>query len=244
MHGTSNKLLLVPLLLLLVSRPVSAALPLDTIGDEAMRTAFRQVGLQVMFGDSLNAMVNANRLGWEVFNRGKAGKNRELAYSMALQAVAEAALGMEREALWHWEAAQLILPELRGEMMHSYSEIGKVFDSTPFRNHQAAVEWLMAEDKLAQEGPDTIMPKAIERVSAVAPKRKPSALMGQRIAVTYLVNPEGRPQAPMIAGSGHSELVMFTVLQALMSWRYEPAQRNGQPAWAMVTTNFSFQKDR
>ena len=57
------------LLLLVVSRPVSAALPLDKLDDEALRTAFRQVGLQVMFGDSLNAMVNANRLGWEVFNR-------------------------------------------------------------------------------------------------------------------------------------------------------------------------------
>ena len=161
-----------------------------------------------------------------------------------IPAVAEAALGMERESLWHWESAQLILPELKGEMMHSYSEVAKVFDSTPFRNHQAAVEWLLSEGKLAQEGSGTIMPKAIERVSAVAPKRKPSALTGQRISVTYLVNPEGRPQAPAIQGSGHSELVMFTVLQALMSWRYEPAQRNGEPAWAVVTTNFSFQKER
>ena len=151
---------------------------------------------------------------------------------------------MERESLWHWESAQLILPELNGEMMHSYSEIAKVFDSTPFRNHQAAVEWLLSEGKLAQEGPGTIMPKAIERVSAVAPKRKPSALTGQRISVTYLVNPEGRPQAPAIQGSDHSELVMFTVLQALMSWRYEPALRNGEPSWAVVNTNFSFQKER
>lgn len=244
MLSTARKLLLFSLLLLAISRPVTARLPLEGIADEALRTAFRQVGLQVMFGDSLNAMVNANRLGWEVFNRGQKGKNRELAFSMALQAVAEASLGMERESLWHWEAAQLILPELRGEMMHSYSEIAKVFDSTPFRNHQAAVDWLQAEGKLVQEGPDTIMPKAVERVSAVAPKRKPSALTGQRIAVTYLVDPEGRPQAPEIAGSGHSELVMFTVLQSLMSWRYEPAQQNGKPAWAVVTTNFSFQKER
>lgn len=232
------------LILLLVSRPVSAALPLDSIGDEGVRTAFRQVGLQVMFGDFLNAMVNANRLGWEIFNRGQRGKSRELAYSMALQAVAEASLSMERESLWHWEAAQLILPELEGEMMHSYSEIARVFDSTPFGNHQTAVDSLLEEGKLAQEGPGTTMPKAIERVSAVAPKRKPAALTGHRLAVTFLVDPEGRPQAPTIEGSGHSELVMFTVLQALMSWRYEPAQRNGESAWAVVTTSFSFQQER
>ena len=231
-------------LVVLLAKPVAAGLPLDSVKDPKLRATLREIGLQVILGDSMRAMVNANSLGWEIFHKGHKGQYRELAFCMALQGLAELSLQMDREALWHWESAQILLPELHSDLMHSYSEIAKVFDSTPFRNHQAAVEWLMAEDKLAQEGPDTIMPKAIERVSAVAPKRKPSALSGQRIAVTYLVNPEGRPQAPAIAGSGHSELVMFTVLQALMSWRYEPAQRNGQPAWVVVTTNFSFQKER
>lgn len=224
--------------------PLGADLPLDSVKDQALRTSLRQVGLQVMFGDSLRAMVNANRLGWTVFHRGGRGHDRELAYALALQAAAEAALAMERESLWHWEAAQILLPELHSEMLQTYSEIAAVFDQSPFRDHAAAVASLRADGRLPSAAELESQPRAVERVTAATPRDKPKALDGERVAVSYLVDPEGRPWAPTVGEGRRSAAATFTVLQALMSWRYEPAVFGQEPVWSQVTTEFSFQTER
>lgn len=228
-------------LVVLLARPASANLPLDSVKDEKMRATLRQIGLQVILGDSLRAMVNANSLGWEIFHKGQKGQYRELAFCLALQGLAELSLQLDREALWHWESAQILLPELHADLMHSYSEIAKVLDSTPLRTYDSAVEWLRSEGKLA-EGEGSTAPKAIDTVAAVTPRRNPTALVGEKVSITYLVDPQGRVQAPKLIGEPPSDLAVFTVVQALMSWRYEPAKKNGQIAWAVATSDFSFQR--
>lgn len=230
-------------LVVLLAKPASAGLPLDSVKDPKMRATLREIGLQVVLGDSLRAMVNANSLGWEIFHKGNRGKYRELAFCLALQGLAELSLKLDREALWHWEAAQILLPELHADLMSSYSEIAKVLDSTPLRTHDSAVEWLRSEGKLA-EGDGATEPTVINTVSAVTPRRKPSALVGEKVSVTFLVDPQGRVQAPRLIGEPPSDLAVFTVMQALMSWQYEPAKLNGELAWAVATSDFSFQRKK
>lgn len=230
-------------LVALLARPVSADLPLDSVKDPKMRATLRQVGLQVILGDSLRAMVNANSLGWEIFHKGQKGKYRELAFCLAIQGLAELNLKMDREALWHWEAAQILLPELHADLMHSYSEVAKVLDSTPLRTYDSAVEWLRAEGKLA-EGEGSTRPRILTSVAAVTPKRSPSALVGERVSIAYLVDPQGRVQAPKLVGEPPSDLAIFTAVQALMSWQYEPARRNGELAWATTQSDFAFQRKK
>ena len=240
MHRISRSLVLG--LVLLMARPVVGSLPLDSVKDPKMRVTLRQIGLQVILGDSLRAMVNANSLGWEIFHKGRKGQDRELAFCMALQGLAELSLQMNREALWHWESAQILLPELHSDLMHSYSEIAKILDSTPLRTHDSAVEWLRSEGKLA-EGEGAQEPKVMQTIAAETPRRNPTVLTGERVSVTYLVDPQGRVQAPKLVGDPPSDLAIFTVMQALMSWRYEPARFNGELAWAVATSDFSFQRN-
>lgn len=241
MHRYQKVLILV--LVILLARPVSANLPLDSVKDAKMRATLREIGLQVILGDSMRAMVNANSLGWEIFHKGNQGKYRELAFCLALQGLAELSLKLDREALWHWEAAQILLPELHADLMQSYSEIAKVLDSTPLRTYDTAVEWLRSEGKLA-EGEGATEPKVVNMVSAVTPRRNPSALVGENVSVTYLVDPQGRVQAPKLLGDPPSDLAVFTVMQALMSWQYEPAKLDGQIAWSVATSDFSFQRKK
>ena len=228
-------------LVVLLAKPVSAGLPLDSVKDPKLRATLREIGLQVILGDSMRAMVNANSLGWEIFHKGNKGKYRELAFCLALQGLAELSLNLDREALWHWESSQILLPEMHADLMHSYSEIAKIFDSTPLRTHASAVEWLRSEGKLA-EGEGATKPKAINSVAAVTPRRNPSALVGEKVSVTFLVDPQGRVQAPKLVGEPPSDLAVFTVVQALMSWQYEPAKLNGELAWAVASSDFSFQR--
>ena len=223
------------------ARPASANLPLDTVKDPKARETLRKIGLQIILGDSMRGMVNANSYGWEIFHKGHKGKYRELAFCLALQGLGELQLEMNREALWHWESAQILLPELHAQMMQSYSEIAKILDSTPLRTHDSAVEWLRSEGKLA-EGDNVTPPKVIDRVPAVTPRRSPTALAGERVSVTFLVDPDGHVQAPKLIGEAPSDLAVFTAMQSLMSWRYTPAKKNGELAWSVQTTNFSFQQ--
>ena len=228
-------------LVALLARPVAANLPLDTVKDAKARETLRKIGLQIILGDSMRGMVNANSYGWEIFHKGQKGKYRELAFCLALQGLGELQLEMNREALWHWESAQILLPELHAQLMHSYSEIAKILDSTPLRSHDSAVEWLRSEGKLA-EGDNVTPPTVVDRIPAVTPRRKPTALAGERVSVTFLVDPDGNVQAPKLIGEAPSDLAVFTAMQALMSWRYTPAKKNGELAWSVQTTNFSFQK--
>jgi hypothetical protein len=230
-------------LVALLARPALANLPLDTVRDPKARETLRKIGLQIILGDTMRGMVNANSFGWEVFHKGHKGKNRELAFSMALQGLAELQLEMNREALWHWESAQILLPELHAQLMHSYSEIAKILDSTPMRTHDTAVEWLRSEGKLA-EGDNITPPRIIDRVAAVTPKRKPTALAGERVSVTFLVDPDGHVQAPKLIGEAPSDLAVFTVMQSLLSWRYVPAKKDGELAWSVQSANFNFQQKK
>lgn len=241
MHRTLRVVALV--LVVLLAKPVSAGLPLDSVKDPKLRATLREIGLQVILGDSMRAMVNANSLGWEIFHKGNKGNYRELAFCLALQGLAELSLKLDREALWHWEASQILLPEMHADLMRTYSEIARVLDSTPLRSHDSAVEWLRSEGKLA-EGEGATEPRAINRVAAVTPRRNPSALVGEKVSMTFLVDPQGRVQAPKLVGEPSSDLAVFTVVQALMSWQYEPAKLNGELAWAVATTDFSFQRKK
>ena len=219
-----------------------AELPLDSIEDDGARTVLRNIGLQLVFGSYPAAMRNAENFGWNIFNLGKKGIGRELAYSLALQAVAEANMGQARDASWHWESAQILLPELRYEVMRSYSEIVAIFDSSPFNSRQSAVEYLQQEGLWLSDGETLTPPKALERISAPMPHKRSNVIAGERITVSYLVGTDGRVYSPVIESEGNSALATFSALQVLNRWIYEPATADGEPKFAPAQAAFTFQK--
>ena len=224
---------------------LGAELPLDKIKTPAIRTRLRLAGLQIFFGETTVAMTNAHAIGWEVFHQGKKGQERVLAYSMALQGLAEASLELNREALWHWSMAQILLPELQGEVLQAYSGIAELFDSSPFRSRSSAVAWIEQESRLLTPG------AGFHRAGGNRPKNrfqfhksKSSALNGQRLTVSFLVDPDGRPYSPVIERGGKNSLAVFTALNSLMGWRFEPARQGDQTGWALSSTVFSFERQK
>jgi hypothetical protein len=223
---------------------LGAELPLDKIKSPAIRTRLRLAGLQIFFGETTVAMTNAHAIGWEVFHQGKKGQERVLAYSMALQGLAEASLELNREALWHWSMAQILLPELEGEVLQAYSGIAELFDSSPFRSRSSAVAWIEQESRLLTPGAGFIAPVVIAKEPIPIPQKKSSALNGQRLTVSFLVDPDGRPYSPVIERGGKNSLAVFTALNSLMGWRFEPARQGDQTGWALSSTVFSFERQK
>ena len=223
---------------------LGAELPLDKIKNPAIRTRLRLAGLQIFFGETTVAMTNAHAIGWEVFHEGKKGRERELAYSAALQGLAEASLELNREALWHWSMAQMLLPELQGEVLQAYSGIAEIFDSSPYRSRSSALAWIEQESQLLAPGGDFVAPVVIAKGRVPTPQRKPSALNGQRLTVSFLVDPDGRPYSPVIERGGKNSLAVFTALHSLMGWRFEPARKGDQTGWAVSSTMISFEREK
>lgn len=222
--------------------PVRSELPLDSIEDDGARTVLRNIGLQLVFGSYPAAMQNAENFGWNVFNLGKPGVTKELAYSLALQAVAEANMRLARDASWHWESAQILMPELRFEVMRSYSDLVAIFDSSPFNTRQTAIQYLQEEGLWLAEGESLAAPKALERVSAPMPHKRASAIAGEKITVSYLVGTDGRVYSPRVESEGNSTLAVFSALQTLNKWIYEPAKADGEAKFAPAQASFTFRK--
>jgi hypothetical protein len=179
-----------------------------------------------------------------VFHQGKKGRQRELAYSVALQGLAEATLELNREALWHWSMAQMLLPELESEVLQAYSGIAELFDNSPFRSRSSALAWIEQESRLLTPGGDWIPPVVVTKEPIPIPQKKKSALNGQSLTVSFLVDPDGRPYSPVIERGGKNSLAVFTALNSLMGWRCEPARQGDQTGWALSSTVFSFERQK
>ena len=93
-------------------------------------------------------------------------------------------------------------------------------------------------------GGDFIAPVAIDKGPVPTPQRKPSVLNGQRLTVSFLVDPDGRPFAPVVERGGKNSLAVFTALHSLMGWRFEPARKGDQTGWAVSSTMISFEREK
>ena len=153
-------------------------------------------------------------------------------------------MGIDRDALWHWESAQLILPELRFDVMRSYGEIVSVFDGSPFSTRESAESYLQEKGVWLSQGEKVTPPRALDRVSAPMPHKRSGSIAGEKVRVSFLVGTDGRVYSPRIESSGNSVLATFSALRVLNRWIYEPGQADGVSKWAPVTAIFSFQKHK
>lgn len=242
---TGSRLSVVVLAALLLAGPSLAAdLPLDAISDKKLRERYRKTALDVVFGHSIRGMVDANGLGWEVYHQGSADQQRELALALAIQALAEATLSMEREALWHWSAAKAVFPTLDTDMLSNFGEIVDLFEENEYRNHEAAMEFLRVRGELL-EPPTVFTPPVVRAKNQVAtPRRRPGALDGQHVEVAFLVDPEGQVWSPRVVAGGEHYRAVFAILQSLLTWQFEPASTGGRPGWAVGRTGFTFRREQ
>ena len=81
-----------------------------------------------------------------------------MGYALAMQAVAEASLKLDREALWHWDMAQVMVPNLRAELVQSYSGLVGMFP-------QQGVRWLTS--KMGLSGQDGLGSRTLKMNQAI-----------------------------------------------------------------------------
>lgn len=143
------------------------------------------------------------------------------ARTWVVQAVAEANLGRDEDAVWHWLAAQNFLdglPALSLEGMGRAREVlrGRSLSDTP--ESGLARPLSAGDDPPSYDGAEilhTVRPEYPRSVTR-------SGIQGS-IEVQIVVDVEGRPRRPRVSSTGLLPTMAFPALEGLRQWRFEPA---------------------
>lgn len=168
---------------------------------------------------SVDAIQRDRRLRWN-----------GLAEAMARLALAEAALGREEDALWHWSVAQnLDRRVLSADDLKPYGAAGALLDGRRLRE--------------PGQVPAPFGPHLEERQAGAASVQQVRKLAGGLpwpahglrdlsipawLRAELVVDAEGRVREPVIL-SASAPFLVVQVLEALRAWRFEPARVDGVP---------------
>jgi hypothetical protein len=143
----------------------------------------------------------------------------ELARAVSRLALAEAGLGRQEDALWHWgEAQNLDRAALSPAELASFGAAGELLAHHPLRHLDEAPAGLTVyrADDLKLQSPI--------RTAGELPKLAED--MGAKVLrIQGIVDSEGRFREPVVLGEGSPDTI-YRVLEALREWRYTAAQRN------------------
>jgi hypothetical protein len=163
------------------------------------------------------------------------GSAQLLASAVAQQAVAEAGLGHQDEAVWLWHLAQNLDPGLRRVTLGAYGPPGQALGRRPLRQ----------PGKAPAGGPELPADGSFEppRVIRQEDPRTPRGLASVRVAadveVEMIVRPDGQIVEPVLLTVPEYPSLAFVVLQSLREWRFAPAQAAGAAVPALFRTRIS-----
>ncbi|MCP3958412.1 MAG: hypothetical protein GY719_11215 [bacterium] len=205
-----------------VSIPLESTAPAERIA--RWRRGMDDLREQLAAGDWQGAYEGARPLVTEIAGAIGDGGSDLLARSLAQLALAEAGLGLADEAIWHWHTAQNLAVEYRVSNLSAYGEAGD----------------LLARHRLRRPGEAPAEPDDSDRGEPreiAGPMPRYPGEITETVDVTsdpdiaiieLIIDESGSTRAPVVL-AGRSSARLFTVLEALREWRFEPALRSGAP---------------
>lgn len=149
------------------------------------------------------------------------------AQALVIQAIAEANLGRDEAARWHWLAAQNFLndlPRLTLEGMGRARQLlsGRSLDDLPDTGS--------AEPRATDKRPTSYREVDIlHAVRPVYPRSVTRSGIEGRIAIEIVIDAQGRPRRPRVVGTGLLPTMAFPALDALLQWRFRPGREGQTP---------------
>ncbi len=165
----------------------------------------------------------------EAIQRDRRVRWNGLAESLARQALAEAALGQEEEALWHWtEAQNLDRRVLSAADLKAFGDSGALLDSRRLREPGQVPPALGPRLEEPPAGTAQNVEK-VRKLEGDLPRPAPhlrELSIPAWLRAEVVVDAGGRVREPVVLGASAPFLVV-QVLEALRGWRFEPAKVDG-----------------
>jgi TonB family protein len=153
-----------------------------------------------------------------------------LAAALALEALADAGIGKEGEAICRWQAAQTLDPEIYHADLSAYGAAGALLE----RNRWGELLPALA-DGAAAEAPTRDrqpIPKSLVRLGIEG-----------TVMVGAVVDERGSLRQPVVLSASHPRTVQRDMLEAgtleaVCAWSYHPATLSGRPVAVAQTVPF------
>lgn len=156
---------------------------------------------------------------------------KPLAQTLALQALAEANLGRDDDAIWHWQAAQAWLDGLEKKDLSGYARAQEIL-AVP----------VPPLSTIAQPGATGSISPALAAGSAryqqvrirqalhpVFPASLRKSGKEGKVRVRLIIGADGRARQPRVLAAGVVPSMAFPVIEALRHWLFDPASDGKRP---------------
>jgi len=149
-----------------------------------------------------------------------------LAVGLRTLALAEAGTGRREEAAWHWQVAQNLQPGFAPDLA-AYGDAGAFLAQQALRRRDEAPAGMEAV-AMADLGPGSTPPRKIAGEKPVIPAFLASPQAPRWVRLQAVIDTQGQVVEPVVL-AGRSEAMRWAALEAIRTWRFEPARRAGQP---------------
>jgi TonB family protein len=233
-------------LCLLASLPLLAQ---STLADRWL-AGLRQVDQLLRGKQWKEAADRGRRVAWDILQ--SAGTGDGASYSLAVisafRAIAEAELGNEADAAWHWDSALNLDPKIAKTNVAPYGAKAAELQRRPLRESEKEMNPEML--RLAGEGAERAVDPAARkvekpRIREMKQPEYPEALsrMGVDgvVVLSSVIGEDGRPSNPLILETkGVGPAAKYAALDAVRQWRFHPATLEGKPVavYYVLTVNF------
>ena len=201
-----------------VSIPLATRVDPQRLGE--WRQGLSRLEASLRSGDWQAAHDGARNQLLEMSGQIRQGGSDLLARTLTLLALSEVGLGRRDDALWHWQAAQNLLIQLRYLDLSPYGMAGVWLDRHRLR-HPWAGQGELKILPLSDHAPMT------RRRSGSEPS-KPEGTPGWA-KIQVLVDADGIPHAPVVLDGGDPRYLIAAV-EAMRKWRFEPFDDDGSGA--------------
>jgi len=151
------------------------------------------------------------------------------------RAIAEAGMGDERAAVWHWHMAQTLDPRAAGANLSAFGEPGALL-----QRHLLASPRM---ESCAQEHPKgMVLPKALRTVEPQFPEGSRLAREKGIVIIDVTVGADGVPREPRLIKPLSGSL-SYSAMDAVRQWTFAPATLDGKPAETTFCLTINFKLD-
>jgi Gram-negative bacterial TonB protein C-terminal len=151
---------------------------------------------------------------------------KPLAQTLAVQALAEANLGRDDDAAWHWQAAQTWLDGLEKKDLSGYGRAKEVL-TPPAAGSLPPVATGAVPSVTGQKSYQPV--RIRQTLHPVFPSSLRKSGKEGKVRVRLIIGADGRAGQPRVLAAGIVPSMAFPVLDALRQWRFDPASEGKRP---------------
>lgn len=148
------------------------------------------------------------------------------AKTLVLQAIAEANLGREDDARWHWYSAQSYLDDLPALDLTGHGRAAELLSALSVDDMPEEWKAPAASDQQEERYREV---KIREPVEPRYPKSLRRSSKEGKVSLEIVIDPSGRARRPRILDAGLVPTMAFPILDAVQRWQFDAARRGDTP---------------